>query len=45
MAMPKAQHFDNAVRFFYQVEDAIRAFEDRKLLCLRVGGVPKIAAS
>jgi uncharacterized protein (DUF433 family) len=24
---------------------AIQAFEDRKLLCLRVGGVPKIAAS
>ena len=45
MAMPKAQHFYNAVRFFYQVEDAIRAFENRKLLCLRVGSVPKIAAS
>jgi hypothetical protein len=45
MAMPKAQHFDNAVGFFYQVEDAIRAFEDWELLSLRVSRVAKIAAS
>jgi hypothetical protein len=32
MAMPKAQHFDNAVGFFYQVEDAIGAFEGWELL-------------
>ena len=45
MAMPKAQHFDNAIDFFYQVEDAIGAFEDRELLSLRVSRVTKIAAS
>ena len=45
MAMPKAQHFDNAVGFFDQVEDAIGAFEDWELLSLRVSRVAKIAAS
>jgi hypothetical protein len=45
MAMPKAQHFDNAGGFFYQVEDAIGAFEDWELLSLRVSRVAKIAAS
>ena len=39
MAMPKAQHFDNAVGFFYQVEDAIGAFEDR-LGALESAGKP-----
>jgi len=43
--MPRTEHFDNAVDVFYQVEYAIGALEDRELLGLRVGGVPKMAAS
>lgn len=44
MAVPKAQHFDDSIRFFYEVKDAIRALEDRQLLRFRIGRAQKMTA-
>ena len=44
MAVPKAQHFDNSICFFYEVKNAVRMLEDRQLLRLRVSGVAEMAA-
>lgn len=44
MAVPKAQHFDDSICFFYEVKNAVRVFEDRQLLRLRVGCVAEMTA-
>jgi hypothetical protein len=42
MSVPKAQHFNDSICFVYKVKDAVRAFEDWQLLCLRVCGMAEM---